>query len=59
MACVADPPAVERLVFAADGLLVGVRPGFRYLECSTVSPELTRRVQQALRDAAPTRSRRR
>ena len=49
VACVADPPAVERLVFAADGLLGAVRPGFR-LECSTVSPELTRRVQKALRE---------
>jgi 2-hydroxy-3-oxopropionate reductase len=28
VACVADPPAVERLVFAQDGLLAGVRPGF-------------------------------
>ena len=50
MACVADPPAVERLVFAEDGLLGAVRPGFRYLECSTVSPDTTRRVQAALRE---------
>jgi 3-hydroxyisobutyrate dehydrogenase-like beta-hydroxyacid dehydrogenase len=49
VACVADPPAVERLVFAPDGLLGAVRPGFRYLECSTVSPDTTRRVQAALR----------
>ena len=49
VACVADPAAVERLVFAEDGLLGGVRPGFRYLECSTVDPETTRRVQAALR----------
>lgn len=50
VACVADPPAVERLVFAEDGLLGVVRPGFRYLECSTVSPDTTRRVQAALRE---------
>jgi 3-hydroxyisobutyrate dehydrogenase-like beta-hydroxyacid dehydrogenase len=50
VACVADPAAVERLVFADDGLLEGVRPGFRYLECSTVSPQTTRRVQEALRE---------
>ena len=49
VACVADPPAVERLVFAEDGVLGAARPGFRYLECSTVSPGLTRRVQAALR----------
>jgi 3-hydroxyisobutyrate dehydrogenase-like beta-hydroxyacid dehydrogenase len=50
VACVADPAAVERLVFAEDGLLSGVRPGFRYLECSTVDPGTTRRVQAALRE---------
>jgi 3-hydroxyisobutyrate dehydrogenase-like beta-hydroxyacid dehydrogenase len=50
VACVADPAAVERLVFAEDGLLGGVRPGFRYVECSTVSPDTTRRVQTALRE---------
>jgi len=50
VACVADPPAVERLVFAEDGLLGAARPGFRYVECSTVSPEVTRRVQAALRE---------
>jgi len=49
VACVADPAAVERLVFSEDGLLAGVRSGFRYLECSTVGPESTRRVQAALR----------
>ncbi len=52
VACVADPAAVERLVFAEDGLLGGVRPGFRYLECSTVDPGTTRRVQSALRARA-------
>jgi 3-hydroxyisobutyrate dehydrogenase-like beta-hydroxyacid dehydrogenase len=49
VACVADPPAVERLVFGEAGLLGAVRPGFRYLECSTVSPDTTLRVQAALR----------
>jgi 3-hydroxyisobutyrate dehydrogenase-like beta-hydroxyacid dehydrogenase len=50
VACVADPPAVERLVFAPDGILAAARPGFRYLECSTISPELSRRVAAALRE---------
>ena len=50
VACVADPPAVERLVFGEDGLLGAVRPGFRYVEASTVSPDTTRRVQAALRE---------
>jgi 3-hydroxyisobutyrate dehydrogenase-like beta-hydroxyacid dehydrogenase len=37
-------------VFAEDGLMHAVRKGFRYLECSTVSPETTKRVQAALRE---------
>jgi 3-hydroxyisobutyrate dehydrogenase-like beta-hydroxyacid dehydrogenase len=45
--CVADPAAVERVVFADDGVLAGARPGLRYVECSTVSPELARRTAQA------------
>src|SRR5262245_6136407 len=49
VACVADPPAVERVVFAEDGVLAAARPGFRYVEASTVSPELTKRVAEALR----------
>jgi len=50
VACVADPTAVEHVVFGPAGLLEGVRPGFRYVECSTVSPGLTRRVALALRE---------
>ena len=50
VACVADPAAVERLVFAEDGILGAARPGFRYLETSTISPELSRRVADALRE---------
>jgi 3-hydroxyisobutyrate dehydrogenase len=45
--CVADPNAVERVVFADDGVLAGARPGFRYIECSTVSPALVKRIAAA------------
>ena len=45
--CVADPNAVERVVFAEDGVLAAARPGFRYVECSTVSPTLVRRIAAA------------
>lgn len=45
--CVSDPAAVERVVFADDGVLAAARPGFRYIECSTVSPELVRRLASA------------
>jgi 3-hydroxyisobutyrate dehydrogenase-like beta-hydroxyacid dehydrogenase len=50
VACVADPAAVEQVVFGGEGILGAARPGFRYLECSTVSPALTLRVQSALRE---------
>jgi 3-hydroxyisobutyrate dehydrogenase-like beta-hydroxyacid dehydrogenase len=47
--CVSDPPAVERVVFAEDGVLAGAQPGFRYVESSTVSSALTRRIAEAMR----------
>jgi len=46
--CIADPPAVEQFVFGPDGLIHGARAGFRYVETSTISPELTKRIDQAL-----------
>jgi 3-hydroxyisobutyrate dehydrogenase len=49
VACVADPPAVERLIFAEEGVLAAARPGLTYLETSTISPSLARRVDEALR----------
>lgn len=49
VACVADPNAVGRVVFADDGIRPAARPGFRYLEASTISPGLARRVAEALR----------
>jgi 3-hydroxyisobutyrate dehydrogenase-like beta-hydroxyacid dehydrogenase len=45
--CVSDPAAVERVVFADDGVLAGARPGFRYVECSTVGSEQVRRIAAA------------
>jgi len=49
VACVADPAAVERVMFAEDGVLAAARPGFRYVEASTIGPALARRVAAALR----------
>jgi len=49
VACVSDPNAVGRLVFAEDGIRPAARPGFTYVECSTVSPGLVRHVDDALR----------
>ena len=47
-ACIADPPAVESFVFGDEGLIHGVRKGFRYVETSTISPDLTKRIDAAL-----------
>ena len=47
--CVADPNAVGRIVFAEDGVRAAARPGFRYLETSTISPGLAKRVADVLR----------
>jgi len=54
VACVADPAAVERVVFADDGVLAAARPGFSYVECSTVSPELVRRAALAFSEKGAT-----
>jgi 3-hydroxyisobutyrate dehydrogenase-like beta-hydroxyacid dehydrogenase len=48
VSCVADPAAVERVVFADDGVLAAARPGWRYVETSTISPQLSRRIAGAL-----------
>jgi 3-hydroxyisobutyrate dehydrogenase-like beta-hydroxyacid dehydrogenase len=47
--CVADPNAVGRIVFPDDGVRAAARPGFRYVETSTISPGLARRIAEVLR----------
>ena len=49
VACVSDPDAAGRVMFAEDGIRPAVRPGFRYLECSTISPGLVKRMGEFLR----------
>ena len=46
--CVADPNAVGRVVFSDDGVRPAARPGLRYIECSTISPGMMRRLGDAL-----------
>ena len=48
ISCVADPGAVGRLVFAEDGIRPAARPGFYYVETSTISPGLMRRIAEVL-----------
>ena len=50
VACLSDPAAVEAVVFGPDGVLAAARPGFRYVETSTISPGLARRVAGAFRE---------
>jgi 2-hydroxy-3-oxopropionate reductase len=44
---VSDPPAVEEILWGADGALAGLRRGRTYIDSSTVSPELARRAATA------------
>lgn len=49
---VSDPPAVEEVIFGAGGrgetgALAGLRPGSTLIDCSTVTPDLARRLAAA------------
>ena len=44
-------PDVERAVLGPEGILAGAHPGTLVLECSTIAPEVTRRVGDAVRAA--------
>lgn len=46
--CVADPNAVEEVVFGAEGVIHAARAGLRYIETSTVSPALVRRIAEEM-----------
>lgn len=46
--CVTGAPQVEQVVFSADGLLAGMRPGTVVVDCSTSLPATTQRAAQAL-----------
>jgi 3-hydroxyisobutyrate dehydrogenase len=40
--CVSDTPDVEAVLFGAEGIAGGVRPGSLVIDCSTISPDATR-----------------
>src|SRR5271156_1925132 len=44
---VSDPPALEEVLWGAQGALDGLRRGSIYMDSSTISPELARRVAAA------------
>ncbi|MGC1201936.1 MAG: NAD(P)-dependent oxidoreductase [Candidatus Acidiferrales bacterium] len=44
---VSDPPAVEKILWGADGALEGLRSGSTLIDSSTISPDLARREAAA------------
>ena len=48
--CVSDTPDVEEVVLGESGLIEGVRPGSLVIDCSTISPQATRRIAEALQE---------
>jgi len=47
---VSDPPAVEKVLWGADGALAGIRSGSMLIDSSTISPDLARRTAAACRE---------
>ncbi len=47
---VADPMAVEAVVFGDSGVLAGIRSGATLVDCSTVAPSLARRIAAECRE---------
>jgi 3-hydroxyisobutyrate dehydrogenase len=46
--CVSDTPDVEAVVLGKGGVLQGVKPGSVVIDCSTISPMVTRELNAAL-----------
>jgi 3-hydroxyisobutyrate dehydrogenase len=46
--CVSDSPDVEQVLFGADGTAEGIRPGSLVIDCSTISPAVTRDLASRL-----------
>lgn len=48
--CVSDTPDVEAVVLGDGGILHGAQPGSLVIDCSTISPQVTRRIAGELRE---------
>ena len=46
--CVSDTPDVEEVVLGQQGIIEGARPGSLVIDCSTISPDATRKLNRAL-----------
>lgn len=49
--CVTGSPQVEAVLFAADGVLQGLKPGTMVVDCSTAIPASTLKIAEAVRNA--------
>jgi 3-hydroxyisobutyrate dehydrogenase-like beta-hydroxyacid dehydrogenase len=47
---VSDPPALEEVLWGAEGAIAGLRSGATLVDSSTVSPDLARRIAGACRE---------
>ena len=48
ISCVTNSPDVEAVALGAGGVIEGAVPGSVYIDCSTISPQVTRQVSTAL-----------
>jgi 3-hydroxyisobutyrate dehydrogenase len=46
--CVSDTPDVEAVILGENGVIHGVRPGSLVIDCSTISPQVTRAIGEKL-----------
>jgi 3-hydroxyisobutyrate dehydrogenase len=49
--CVSDTPDVEAVVLGSDGVIKGIRTGSLLIDCSTISPEVTKNIAGRLQEA--------
>jgi 3-hydroxyisobutyrate dehydrogenase len=42
--CVSDTPDVEAVVLGPDGIINGAKPGSLLIDCSTISPQVTKQI---------------
>lgn len=47
--CVSDTPDVKTVILDEQGVIHGARPGALVIDCSTISPQATREIADALR----------
>ncbi|MHB0876214.1 MAG: 2-hydroxy-3-oxopropionate reductase [Anaerolineae bacterium] len=52
--CLPDSPDVDLVVTGPDGILAGIRPGSVYVDTSTISPVVTKRLAAAIAEKGAT-----